>query len=59
MNVNANNLKDFRRSLKERRNELEREVGEIPGQFVGEITRFEFDLFSQHTVELQAQKMYF
>jgi DGQHR domain-containing protein len=59
MNVNTNTLKDFRRSLKERHNELEREVGEILVKFVGEITRFQFDLFSQHTVELQGQKCVF
>jgi DGQHR domain-containing protein len=59
MNVNTNTLKDFRRSLKERHNELEREVGEILAEFVGEITRFQFDLFSQHTVELPAQRCVF
>lgn len=59
MNVNTNTLKDFRRSLKERHNELEREVGEILAEFVGEITRFQFDLFSQHAIEIQAQKYIF
>jgi hypothetical protein len=59
MNVNTNTLKDFRRSLKERHNELEREVGEILAEFVGEITGFQFDLFPQHAIEIQAQKYIF
>jgi DGQHR domain-containing protein len=59
MNVNISNLKDFRRKLKERNNELERKAGEILAKFVGEISRFEFEFFWQHTVELPGQKCCF
>lgn len=59
MNVTEKNLKDFRKTLKERANDLERKVGEILSKFVGEINFFGFDLYSQHKVELQGSSTIF
>ena len=52
MLVNEKALKDFRKRLKERQNELERSVGEILSQFVGEIRDFGFELYSQRSGDL-------
>lgn len=59
MLVNEKNLKDFKKRLKERHNELERSMGEILAQFVGEIKDFSFELYSQHTIELDKAKTVF
>jgi len=53
MNVTEKNLKAFRKSLKERQNEFEGKVGSILSLFVSKMYHFEFNLFSQHKVELQ------
>lgn len=59
MLVNEKALKDFKKRLKERQNELERSVGEILSQFVGEIRDFGLDLYAQHTIEFDQGKIIF
>jgi hypothetical protein len=59
MLVTEKNLKEFRKRLKERHNNLEREVGEVLSCFVGEIKDFGFDLYAQHSVELDGRNTVF
>ncbi len=59
MLVTEKNLKEFRKRLKERHNNLEREVGEILSYFVGEIKDFDFGLYAQHSIELDGRNTIF
>src|ERR1044071_6043760 len=59
MLVNEKALKDFKKRLKERQNELERTVGEILSQFVGQIRDFDFELYAQHAIECDHGRILF
>jgi DGQHR domain-containing protein len=59
MLVTPKNIKEFRKSLKERRNQLEATVGELLSLFVGEVQEFGLELYCQHAIEVEGRKSVF